>query len=402
LTIVDLTEEQQASLEDNPASKEVIRLIHQKHREKFSLSQDIFTHEYKIQSNGYVGFIQLGEQISIHVKPKVKVGNIFRMLEYAYKLKSFELLEGNTLVESIEDIFERLAVILARNILDRNRKGLYRGYIPRNEDLPFIRGKLQPKQTIISIMRGSSHACCIYEENTADIEDNELLLWSLYKLHQFDIKRAETKRKVRMAYRELVNKVALVNFEPQDYINRFYNRLNMDYRPMHGVCRFLLEQSGPGLEIGKNEFFPFTLYMPSLFESFVAEWLREKLPRTFHLDAQYTTVLDPEKNVFFRIDLVVSKTGTEEIICVLDTKYKKSDESRASDVAQVVAYSTKMKTNNAFLIYPSKDTREFCYSVGNVTVKSLIFDLGGDIEESGRVFLEKLLKSLSIDSRMLN
>ena len=391
-----LQEEETKQLPETQSAFDIISLIHEKHQEKFSINHEIFLHGYRIQSNGYVGFIRLNENYSLQIKPKVKVENIFRMLEYAYKLKSFELLEGSVNIDSIEDIFERLATILAKQVLDRNRKGLYRGYISKTQPLPYLRGRIVVKPSIVSLLRGSTHPTCRYEENTYDLVENEILLWTLCKLHQFEIKHEKTKQAVRMAYRELINKVSLIQFHSQDCIDLFYNRLNIDYKPMHGICRFLLEHSGPNLEQGFHDFFPFVLYMPTLFESFIAEWLRENLPKKYSLKAQYIAILEPKRGIEFRIDLIITNKETDTVKCVLDTKYKKTSISSTQDIAQVVAYAEKMQTKQAFLVYPSNDVETTNCQVGSIQVTSLHFNLDGDIEQSGALFLHSLLRYLDL------
>lgn len=40
-------------------------------------------------------------------------------------------------------------------------------------------------------------------------------------------------------------------------MGRFYNRLNQDYEPMHGLCWFFLENIGPTHEQGEHTILPF-------------------------------------------------------------------------------------------------------------------------------------------------
>ena len=85
--------------------------------------------KYGIRSQGWVGQIPVGDELLVRVAPKVSVSNLFRMLEVAYNLSSFHLFEGDIEIESIEDIYERIVSILARRVIDRARKGLYRSYV---------------------------------------------------------------------------------------------------------------------------------------------------------------------------------------------------------------------------------------------------------------------------------
>ena len=73
--------------------------------------------------------------------PKVPVGNLFRMLAYAYDLKDLTFFEDLAGFGSIQDAYEHLAELLARRVLDRARKGLHRTYEPRAGRLQHLRGR---------------------------------------------------------------------------------------------------------------------------------------------------------------------------------------------------------------------------------------------------------------------
>ncbi|NQE52189.1 hypothetical protein C5S29_01250, partial [ANME-1 cluster archaeon GoMg3.2] len=196
---------------------------------------------YVLRSQGYVGQIPVPEDILIRISPKVPIHNLFRMLEYAYDLKSFLLLEGMSTVDSLDDLFENLAAILAKRVLDRARKGLYCDYIIDEKSLPYLRGQIKVMPSLRAAMRGSTRLECEYEEHTPNVDDNRILVWTLYQLPRFRLKREDVRHHVRQAYRALASAVDVKSLEPRVCINRFYHRLNDDYRPMHGLCRFFLE-----------------------------------------------------------------------------------------------------------------------------------------------------------------
>jgi 5-methylcytosine-specific restriction enzyme subunit McrC len=81
---------------------------------------------WRLTAQGWVGYIPLSQDMGVSLLPKVGLGNIFRMLEYAYRLKNFHFLDGAFESSSPLDFYERLARILTRRVLDRARKGLYR------------------------------------------------------------------------------------------------------------------------------------------------------------------------------------------------------------------------------------------------------------------------------------
>jgi len=392
MKIFELKEEDPYVIQEDELDEETATTIHVEHKKKISLEPNPWEHTYTLRSNGFIGHIPINENYALQIKPKVETKNIFHMLEYAYKLKSFELLEGSTHVKSINDFFERFVSILSKRVLDRNRKGLYSGYLQKEGSLPYLRGRVKILPTSISMLKGSTRATCRYEEHTSDLIENQILLWTLYQLRLFQIQREEVKKVVRKAYRELIHKVNLNQINPRDCINRFYNRLNEDYKPLHGLCRFFLEHVGPAIERGNYVFLPFVIYMPSLFESFVAEWLQQNLPSGIDLMKKFNFSLDSKDRFSFEIDLVLRDEATGRSLCVLDTKYKRSSEPENDDLNQINTYAIQMETKNAFLVYPSKDINPFDLKIGNVKIRSLVFDLSENPEKAGQDFLDELIR----------
>ncbi|MDZ7968068.1 MAG: hypothetical protein RM368_24475 [Nostoc sp. DedSLP03] len=98
---------------------------------------------WRLTAQRWVGHIPLTNDFHIALCPKVKLGNLLRMLEYAYDLKSFRFLSGLVDCQTLLEFYERLADILAlaRRILNRGRQGFYRAYIAKTEHLPYVRGR---------------------------------------------------------------------------------------------------------------------------------------------------------------------------------------------------------------------------------------------------------------------
>jgi 5-methylcytosine-specific restriction enzyme subunit McrC len=315
------------------------------------------------------------------------------MLEYAYNLRSLRFFDNTIELNTIDDIFESIASVLAKKVLDRNRKGLYRDYVNVEEPLPYLKGRLLTAKTINKMSNGSIKLECSYDENTADVIDNQILLWTLYHVPRLNIRRENVRRDLRRAYRAVSSSVNLKQINPDECVGRFYHRLNDDYRPMHGLCKFFLENSGPINESGEHEMLPFVLHMPNLFEKFVAQWLSQRLllDKRFYLKAQEVYNLNPDHTLSFRIDLVIIDKINKNVVAVLDTKYKKDKLPAVDDVNQIVAYAISMKTDKGILIYPSMDTHEDQFTCGDIKCYNLVFDISKDPEESGGKFIEKLM-----------
>lgn len=352
--------------------------------------------QWQLTSQGWVGHIPLTPELDLALRPKVELGNLFRMLEYAYRLKSFRFLEGLVECQSLEEFYESLAKILAQRVLDRGRKGFHRAYLPETELLPYVRGQLDMRQIIQTPWNVKLQ--CHYEEHTADIEENQILAWTLSRIARSGMCTERVLPTIRQAYRALRGLVSVQPCSPQDCVGRLYNRLNDDYHPLHALCRFFLEHSGPSHEMGDRTVLPFLVNMERLYELFVAEWLKAHLPHNVLLKVQEKVDIGEGEALTFTIDLVLYAAETGKARCVLDTKYKAKEKTEPDDVAQVVAYAEMKGCNAAVLVYPVPLPRPLDESVGNIRVQSMTFSLKGDIEEAGQSFVKCLFDSGAVSA----
>jgi 5-methylcytosine-specific restriction enzyme subunit McrC len=198
---------------------------------------------------------------------------------------------------------------------------------------------------------------------------------------------------VRRSYRALQGFVTLRPYQPKECVSRLYNRLNEDYHPMHALCRFFLEHSGPSHQVGNRTMLPFLLNMERLYELFVAEWLNAHLPSELSLKMQERVEIDQKHNLHFDIDLVIYNARTGDSCYVLDTKYKISPTPLSSDIAQVIAYAQTKNCHDAVLIYPVRLGNPIDTWSRDIHIRSLVFSLDGDLEQAGQNFLSELLQS---------
>jgi len=134
--------------------------------------------EWEFTNQGYAGRLTLPEDWSLQLEPKVDLQNIFGMMEYAYDLDSARFLEGAYDAVSIQEFFDKVASILAENVIKRSNQGFHKGYIEQEEESQFIRGKIDVQKTAQKPWKPEVHSK--YRELTADIEDNRILLWTLF------------------------------------------------------------------------------------------------------------------------------------------------------------------------------------------------------------------------------
>ena len=305
------------------------------------------------------------------------------MLDYAYNLKSFQFLDGLMTCDSLPEFYKRLATIFAYRILNRIQKGLYSTYIKQSQGLTYVRGKIDIKT--MSKHPWKPKLTCQYDHFTQDIEDNQILLWTIYIISRQEICQEKTRILIRKVYHTLQGYLTLSPFTANDCINRKYNRLNEDYYCLHSLCRFFLENTTPSHEKGNYNSLPFLVNMNQLYEKFIAAWLTQHLPPRLGIKTQHHV----EYNSFtFKIDLIIYNKQTNQNLYVLDTKYK--TEIKECDIYQIIAYTFEQNCNHAIIVIPTTN-KPINDTMNNISIRSLNFSLDEDIDLSGSNFLKQLM-----------
>ncbi|MEG5057545.1 restriction endonuclease [Microcoleus sp. A2-C5] len=342
--------------------------------------------KWHLKSKGRVGNIPITPDFHIFIRPKVPITNLFGMLDYAYKL-NINFPKGQIECESLGQVYERLANILAQKILERCRKGLYRDYLSKTERLAYIRGRVDLRSALQKPW--DVKLKCHYTEQTGDIEDNQILAWTLFIIGRSGLCGESVSSTVRKAFHALQGFVTLQPFKSEACIDRNYHRLNEDYQLLHALCRFFLDNTGPSHETGDREMLPFLINMASLYEQFVAEWLKANTPKGFEVEPQHR--VEHDTNYFDKIDLIIRDSETKKVQYVLDTKYKAPDKVANKDIHQIVAYANGLKCQNAILVYPQDLTEQLDIKHGDIRVRRLTFSLDSDLNQAGKTFLTSLL-----------
>lgn len=384
---IDLTENAASTVPRERLPMEVAAVVRDKWSHIVDIQPEFGGNSWRLVPRSYVGQIPVSKSHLLRLKPKVALSNVFYMLDIAYRAK-FLLFDHVTTCETLEDSYDRLARILAKRVLDRTRKGLYRSYVPDEDRLSFVRGRVNIRESLLPRMDVRLH--CHFEEHTADLEENQILLWTLGTILRGRGTQPETTRFVKAAHRAMCKGVGLVPFSGPDCVGRIYNRLNEDYRNLHCLCRFFLEQMTPTLRGGKSDMLPFLIEMSGLFELYVAESLRAKLPDGFRIAAQERVKVHDD-GTSCHIDLVLYDAVNNQPIAVLDTKYKSAEKANDADIYQVVAYAGAKRCSVAVLVYPERVGWWSIAQFGDIKVYGLGWSIDGDMQVS----IKEALKSLA-------
>lgn len=345
--------------------------------------------KWKMQSLGWVGTLRLENMIVLNLKPKIQTQNLFAMWEYAYRLKSFRIMDNIIPCDTIVGFYNQIASLLSKNILMRCRKGLYKSYEEFSERLSYITGKIDILEKIMNPF--DVKIKCDYQDNTINNFDNQILLYTLYVMLNGKELNLEVNHITKQAYMFIQGKVDLIPVYFTQCINRDYNSLNNDYQMLHSLCRFILEYTGPSGLLGQQMVLPFIVDMSRLFELFVAEWLKINLPDSIGIKAQEKISFGENDKINYSIDIILYRKINGNIICALDTKYKKSGgKPQNSDINQMVAYTEALNCTIGILLYPYIIIDPHKYRINTKIIWQMGFDISGDINEEGN----KLIKDI--------
>lgn len=347
--------------------------------------------KWRVMSLGWVGMLRLDDKLLLSLKPKINTCNVFAMWEYAYRLKSFKIMDEIVVAcNSIEAFYNQIASLLAKRIMTRYRKGLYKSYEDISERLPYIAGRMDLTERLrypFDIL-----AKCDYQENTASNKENEILFWTLNVMLRGRELDQDTKIYVKKAYMALQGTLELTPIKFSECVGRNYNSLNGDYQLLHALCRFILEHTGPNSIQGKHLIMPFVVNMGRLYELFIAEWLQLNFLKQFGLIVQEKISFGESDSIKYNIDLVVYDKNNGSVLCVIDTKYKQADNVQNDDINQMLAYMEAKSCSVGILLYPMLIEEPRQYKINTKYIWQVGFDISGDIDAGGNNFLQKLIE----------
>lgn len=382
-----LTEFQPVFLPAPALDERAADLLWQRYRAQVEIEPPSFRtgNQWRLTAQGWAGFIPLSRSLGLVLQPKVALHDLFAMIEVAYDLQSLHFLPGLMRVTSLPEIYTRLARLLAQRTLARAQRGLYRAYLPQRATTPYVRGHLHTAALVHTLPRGT--VTCTAQQLTTDVMENRILAWTLHTILRSGLCRGDTLHTVQRAYRLLSNQTTLAPIPARAARGRTYSRLNQDYAPLHALCAFFLDQSGPGHTLGDQTMIPFLVDMARLYEQFVAAWLTQRLGATHRVSSQVHTPVSGD--LHFTIDLVIS-AGRQR--WVVDTKYKTPARGPdTADVAQVLAYAQVQGAQQAVLVYPTPLAHPLDVTVGGVRLRTLTFRLDENLNLAGEILVAALL-----------
>ncbi len=310
--------------------------------------------DYVVNPNQYIGHFLLPSGTRVVIQPKVETSNIFRILAYIYAREHPDpFREAEVTYHPDQLLFEPLVELFNRLVAKRVRRGLYQNYQEHEENLLVFRGRLSAPQHIRNNLARPDHAFCRFTQNTHDVDDNQIIKWTLRFLLTVYPWSAPTVQALRANFHQFET-VTLKHVSRTAFVNRHYHRLNEDYRLLHDFCRLFLEKASISEQGGRIRFRGFLLDMNQLFEQFVSTAFQVVGQASRLLVVSQSSAYLSLYPVHIRPDITV-RLG-QRVVSIVDAKYKRRfDTYDNPDVYQMLAYATALNCPRTFLIFPASE-----------------------------------------------
>ena len=336
-----------------------------------------------IQARNYVGVLQTKSGLTIEILPKIADKNdaerskavFIKMLKTLknFPFKSSNLASLKTQNLPLLEIFISMFLCELEALV---KKGIKSDYVALEENLNFLKGKLNINE---QIKRNSIHKERFYvgySEFLSDIKINRIIKTTLKFLY-----KKSNSSKNQQKIRELLFIFDEVS-ECEDYKNFFaklvINRQVKHYEQTLLWCKIFLLGNSFTPHKGDDLAFALLFDMNALFESYVGNFIKKKFSGTILQHSEKHLVEEP-KSFKLRPDIFLKGKF------IADTKWKiisSKDDISQADLYQLYAYGKKHECGKLHLIYPKIDgikqeSMNFKYD-DEIRLEILYFDLEKD------------------------
>lgn len=347
-----------------------------------------FTLDWKdLKATSYCGILNFENQ-DFYILPKIvnrkkeeddqQNLNIFiymLMFSYDIKLSNEQIASCKNQPHMILEVFVQM---FAKNLLDELKKGIFKEYILKEENLKVLKGKYLINE---NLKYNFTHdkIYCQYDEFCENNTLNQLFLYTVKTLQKY-VKDKKLLKQCELIFDEVEYKHFDIN-----KINIHFNRLNHRFKTSFEMAILLLKQLIPIFSKDKKSF-AFLFDMNVLFEKFIA-----RIVKDFDNNAKIQNS-NNFGDLILKPDIILENQ-------IIDTKYKKLnslDDLKQSDKLQVFAYGINYKVGNVMLLYPKHlENHSFDLVLGDIenriNLKIRIIDLSFD--ENGYIqYIEEIKK----------
>ncbi len=320
----------------------------------------------------------------------IRIQNIYYMLSYAFQALN-EQGYKNVATEDFENVADLCASILIKGVSSQIKRGLGKEYVPKNEALTSLRGKIDITKSVKEMSMLDNRLVCTYDDFSVNSYLNRILKTTMKVLLKGDIKsdRRKQVRKLLVYFSDVQElNIHSINWHLQ------FNRNNQEYRMLISICYLVMKGLLQTNSDGNTKLMDFLdeQRMCRLYEKFILEYFRKEHPELDVSASQIPWDADDGYNEMLPImqsDIMLKYKGK---VLIIDAKYySHTTQSQynvntihSANLYQIFTYVKNLDTKNTgavsgLLLYAKTDELILAnnqYKIGGnpIAVKTLDLD----------------------------
>ena len=349
---------------------------------------------------------------------QIPIENIYYLLCYAWnKLDEKERVDVS--IDDKTELLDLFAKVLINATKMLLKRGIDKNYIDHTEELAGVKGKVQISQTLKSNLLFKQRTICTFDDFSANIISNRILVSTIYRL-------TRTKGLNKQLKNELVSLQRMLSaIEQIEITNSLFkqirlNRNNRFYGFVMNVCQIIYESTFPSEEHGKYKFSDFTRddnKMNQLFEAFIRnfykiEQRKYKTVKKETIKWQFDNTDNESYQYLPQMETDITLESDNEKI-IIDAKFYREtmtvnydkEKIKSANLYQLFSYllnqqdgSSKTQNAKGILLYPTIETDynlNFKYSNHNIQIRTV------NLNSNWRKISSRLIEIIELDKETL-
>lgn len=280
--------------------------------------------------------------------------NLIFMLSYTKNL-DIKTNDNAKLSTEKNPFIEILIREFATSLFESLKRFTPKRYVREEENLNYLKGKIKFSENIRYNCTNQAKFYCEYDEFSENNLLNQLFLFVSTCL--YNISNNSYNKKTLKFIINYYSDISFVRFDKFKVRNIKLARNQELFKKPFNLAKMFVEQTS--VDLSKNKFENITLVwdMNKLFEEFIFELIKRKIPECQAIAQKTKRLLikDKETRRDTKIDIFVKNPQV-----IIDTKYKKFtdfDNISSADIYQVTTYCLLHNYKRAILLYPQYDKK---------------------------------------------
>ncbi len=333
-----------------------------------------FRRDGALAAANHVGIVTTERGAVIEILPKIDLGrtadpNLEMTREvFLRMLRSWRRLAEALPESRIRSLrrFPMLEVFVQQFLLSLNalvRGGLARRYVPVEENLPYLRGRIRFREHIRENLTNQTRFHVVHDELSVNRPTNRLIRSTLARLDS-QVRSGESRQLLRQLAAEFADVPLAVN-PHDDWRKHYIDRSMRHYEPVMRWVGLFLFNHGLTTFGGRHANVSLLFPMEQVFEDFVTASFRRHqgvYAVTSQRPQKYLATIDGSKAFWMKPD--ISLRAGDRVTFILDAKWKHVDGNRGEpkhgidqdDMYQLYAYGKRYECDAVALVYPRNRT----------------------------------------------